>query len=164
MIEPIGLDALGYVFAFSFSEDARFGYILSGATCVFDALRELRYSGRCECYSAEMFALGRNFAVGLMLRPSNRQAEPTSGFWRSLYRETERNAAAHEPRIKLLPDSSELDTKRSMVATLLPCGIAEYQEGVTVRILGKDGQSDSFFEKYFQEPADAVGPVNTSTG
>lgn len=148
MIEPIGLDALGYSFAFSFSDDVRFGYILSGASCVFDALRELQYSGRCECYAAEMFACGRMFVVGLMLRPSNRQAEPTSDFWERLCMSVERNVKIHTPELELLRDVSEFSTKRGMLSTLVPCGEAEYQKGTVSRILGTE--DETFFRSYLR--------------
>lgn len=165
LIEPIGLDALGHVFVFSFSEDARFGYILTGASCIFDALRELQYSGRCECYSAEMFTWGREFVVGVMLRPNNRRAEPTAEFWTSLYRVVERNAKTHEPRIKLLLNGSELSMKRGMLQTLLPCGTAEFQAGVIERMLGTEGeQCERFFEGYLRQQTDTAGSVETSTG
>ncbi|HLL69783.1 MAG TPA: hypothetical protein VK363_00025 [Pyrinomonadaceae bacterium] len=152
IIEPIRLDALGYSFAFSFSDDIGFGYILSGASCVFDALRELQYSGRCECYAAEMFAFGRMFVVGLMLRPSNRQAEPTGDFWERLYIFAERNVKIRAPKLELLRDLSEFSTKRGMLSTLVPCGVAEYQKGIITRILGTE--DETFFRSYLTRQSD----------
>jgi hypothetical protein len=152
LIEPIGLDAYGYLYAFDYSEDAHFGYILDGAICVFDALRELKYSGLCECYSGEMYALGRRFVVGIMLRPHNRKAEPSYEYWRELYSVTAQNSITHEPRIKLLRNESELGSKRVMLGNLVPCGSAEFEEGEIVRILGIEAeQMEGFLTEYMRQ-------------
>ncbi|HVX15709.1 MAG TPA: hypothetical protein VHC22_31270 [Pirellulales bacterium] len=149
MIEPIGPDALGYSFVYSFSEDAHFGYIFEGASCVFNALHKLGFSGRCECYSAEVFAQSHEFVVGIMLRPSNRRAEPTYEFWMKLYDVTEQNAKQREPRIKLLRNGSELSYKRAMLKWLVPCGVAEFENGEISRVLGSESeQRESFFVRY----------------
>ena len=138
LIEPIRPDGFGRVYSFDFSEDAIYGYILDGAKCVFDALRDLRYSGRCECYSAEIF-LHRTFVVGFMLRPGNRQRKPSSAFWKDLGTLVESNSLRLAPNVTLNQSECEFATKKAMQYSMLDCGIAEFENGNVTQILGLDG-------------------------
>jgi hypothetical protein len=47
---------------------------------------------------------------------------------------------------------SELAEKSAMKAWLLPCGVAEFADGLLVRLLGRDAgeESSSFFSKWMR--------------
>jgi len=145
LIEPIRPDALGRVYSFDFSEDATYGYIFDGAKCVFDALRDLKYSGRCECYSAERFQWGRSFVVGVMLRPNNRQPEPTNEFWKKLGQLVETYSERLSPNVTLLHSGCEFASKRAMEDSMLDCGIAEFDKGNVTQMLGIDADGSTSF-------------------
>lgn len=159
LIEPIRPDVLGHVYAFDFTEDAIFGYIFDGAKCVFDALRELRYSGRCECYSAERFQWSRIFVVGVMLRPNNRQAEPPNDFWKSMGQLVEEHSQRLSPIVTLNHSGCEFASKRAMEDSMLACGVAEFDNGTVARMLGIDGdESVSFIRDWLEEGSEQNGP------
>jgi len=160
LIEPIRPEALGRVYAFDFSEDAVYGYILDGAKCVFDALRELKFSGRCECYSAERFQYGRLFVVGVMLRPSNRQANPSEKFWDSLGQLVEEYSERLFPIVTLYHSGCEFARKQVMEDSMLGCGIAEFDRGNAARLLGIDANEGVSFIRDWIRPPEKHEPLS----
>lgn len=146
--EPLGLDEYGYSFSFMMADEAGFGYIKNAAHQLFNVLRRLKFSGRCECYSAEVFG-DRRFIVGLMLRPSRGKKTPSYGFWKDACSDLEENWNADEQSFRFDDLCSELAEKRAMLAHLLPCGVAEFEQGAVVRVLGPPEDLDaSFFRSY----------------
>lgn len=144
--EPLSDDQYGYTFTFSFSPDTSFGYIREGAFCIFDALQMQKFSGRCECYSAEHFELGRFFGVGIMLRHPGRKPTSEYKWWVKLQAEVERIVVDLNGSIVFEADLSEFVPKRAMRATMLPCGVAEFSNGFVTRLL--DPGENTFFTSY----------------
>ncbi len=159
LIEPIGQDALGYVYSFDFTETATFGYILAGAKCVFDALRELQYSGRCECFTAERFQWGRIFVVGVMLRPHNRRPEPTDRFWGELGKLVQRHSQRLAPIVTINQSACEFASKRAIENTMLLCGIAEFDKGDVTRLLGADTDDSVNFIRHWLDASGNAKPT-----
>ena len=150
--EPVSHKQLGYAFTFDFAAGG-FDYILNGAFCIFDALRDNKFSGRCECYSAEQFFIrDRLFTVGVMLRRTGRKPTPDDAWWRKLKKSVANHAKKCKDSITFDPDLSEFAWKYAMLATMVPSGLAEFSDGRLTRLLGSD--SVSFFHPYYerQEP------------
>ena len=146
--EPLSVDQYGYVFGFEFKPET-FDYILHGAYCVFEALREAKFSGRCECYAAERFEIpGRIFTVGVMLRCPGRKPIPDHAWWRKLQKAIARHSTTYKDSIKLADDLYELARKRTMIDALLPRGVAEFSDGDLVRLVGSS--DDSFLRSYLE--------------
>ena len=146
--EPVSHKQLGYAFTFDFAEGG-FNYILNGAFCIFDALRDNKFSGRCECYSAEQFFIrDRLFTVGVMLRRTGRKPTPDDAWWRKLKKSVASHAKKYKDTITFDPDLSEFAWKHAMIATLIPSGVAEFSDGRLTRFLGSD--SISFFHPYYE--------------
>ena len=151
LIEPIRAQALGYTYSFDFSSEARHGYILDGAVCVFDALAELNFTGRCECFSVERFYWGRVFLIGVMLRPSNKQAEPTPEFWKKLYDRIEKYSKRYSQKITLTRNGSEYATKMAMEASMIFCGAAQFKKGCVDQLFTIDDEGEGSFISSWQE-------------
>jgi hypothetical protein len=146
--EPLALGQYGYAFTFQF-EAGGHGYILEGARCLFDALRAKKFSGRCECYSAEQFTIpGRFFTIGLMVRRTGRAALPDSDWWDGIESWVRRNISKYRG-ISYTERMSEPGAKRAMVAQFLPSGVAQFSDGQVIQILG--AEDDSFFHEYTTE-------------
>jgi hypothetical protein len=142
--EPLSPEQYGFTFSFSFS--GHYGYIQNGAFCIFEALRQGQFTGRCECYSVERFTLGNFFCVGVMLRRQNRPAIPDYDWWTKLQESVAQIHTKFKDSITLEPELCEMAMKSAMTASFLPCGIAEFTDGHVSRILGSD--VDSFFRSY----------------
>ena len=133
------------MYAFEFSEEATFGYIFNAAKCIFQALHELEYSGRLECYSAERFELGRIFMIGILLRPSNRQAKPSNEFWKRLGQIVKKYAERLSPVVTIEHLCCEFALKHAIEDSMLNCGIAEFSGGKVMQILGIDNENSINF-------------------
>jgi len=152
--EPVSPAQLGYAFTFGFSAGGVV-YILDGAFCIFKALRDNKFSGRCECYSAEQFGIpGRFFSVGVMLRRTGRQARPDYEWWMKLKNSVARHSKEYNNSITFEPDMSELAKKSAMLSTYIPSGVAEFSDGQLTRLLGSD--DDSFFRSYYESQKPTV--------
>lgn len=152
--EPLTDDQFGYVFTFEFSEDAVFGYILEGASCIFRALIEAKVSGRCECFSVEQFAIpGRFFSVGIGLRLLRGNTKtPEYKNWEKIVKRVNELTKYFKGRIRLDTHMSELAEKRAMKAHFLDCGVAEFRDGKIVNSIGAMEEVD-FFSRFLQEHA-----------
>lgn len=148
--EPLRDDQYGYAFTFDFSEDALFGYIMDAAACVFSALRKEKFSGRCECWSAEHFARGRMFSVGIMLRCLKGKPTPDYEFWKRLESTVEALAAQTKGRITLCTLSSELAQQRAIKDSMIWCGAAQFSAG-EIQVLENPRDRESFFDHFLNE-------------
>ena len=145
--EPLSDGQFGYTFTFGFAAGG-VDYIRDGAFCIFDALRDQKFSGRCECYSAEQFGFGRLFSVAIMLRCPGRKATPNYNWWMKLQNSVEENALRHKGSITFQPTLSEVAGKEAMLAKLVPSGVAEFLNGSVVRLLGSE--NDSLLHSYHE--------------
>jgi hypothetical protein len=148
--EPLSDDQIGYSFTFDFAAGG-FGYIRDGAYCVFDALRDHSFSGRCECYSGEHFTIPaeRLFTVGVMLRRPGRKATPDYAWWMEVKKSVAPHALRYKDSITFAPNISELSEKRAMLDTFIPSGVAEFTDGHVTRVFGSEGSS--FLYSYHNE-------------
>jgi hypothetical protein len=144
--EPLSEEQFGYTFTFGFAAGG-IGYIRDGAFSIFEALRDSKFSGRCECYSGEHFGLGdRLFSVGIMLRRPGRKAIPDYDWWMKLTELVARHTESYKDSITFQPTLSELAEKRAMLASFIPSGVAEFSDGDLSRLLGS--AEGSFFHSY----------------
>lgn len=160
--EPLTDDQYGYAFTFEFSEDATFGYILEGASCIFRALIENKLSGRCECFSAEQFLIpGHFFSVGIGIRLPRGSNTPEYNDWIKIVKRVEQLSKYYEGRITLDPHMSELTEKRAMKAHFVNCGVAEFRSGKIVKSIESDEGVD-FFARYLEENANLLDEATRS--
>lgn len=151
--EPIRDDMYGYAFTFEYSKDVHVGYILDGAICIFNALRDCGFTGRAECYSAEQYAIGgRYFTVGIMLRRPGRDPTPNYDWWMALSANVAKVAKTLNGRIIPANDMSEMASKGAMKDAFVPCGVAEFENGAISRHLGSE-DDESFFRRWLQKLA-----------
>lgn len=152
--EPLTDDQYGYAFTFEFSEDAVFGYILEGASCIFRALIEAKVSGRCECFSAEQFSIpGRFFTVGIGLRLLRGNTNtPKYENWEKIVERVNELTKYFKGRIKLNTLMSELAEKRAMKAHFVDCGVAEFRDGKIVNSI-ESAEGVDFFARFREEHA-----------
>jgi len=159
--EPLQNNQTGYTFTFKLKMGCT-GYIRDGAFCIFNALRDNKFSGRCECYSADQhFGFPEHFfSIGIMLRRSGRTARkavPDHDWWMKLQRSVLLHSRKHAPSIGLESDLSEINEKRAMLASLSPSGIAEFSQGQIIRLLGPS--TDSLCRLYYEvEKTKALSP------
>jgi len=153
--EPLIDDQYGYTFTFEFSEDATFGYILEGASCIFRALIENKLSGRCECFSAEQFLIPGRIRLP---RGSN---TPEYNDWIKIVKRVEQLTKYYEGRITLDPHMSELSEKKAMKAHFVNCGVAEFRSGKIVKSIESD-ESVDFFARYLEENANLLDEATRS--
>lgn len=148
IIEPLSDDQLGYTFTFSFTPEAGFGYIKNGAFCIFDALGEKGFSGRCECYTAEQYSIpGHFFSVGIILRYADGALTPEYKWWLSLQDFVEKFTERFKGSITL-EQESEMVEICEIKTHLNPCGAAEFINGRITRLYGTD--NNSFLSSYAQ--------------
>ena len=139
--EPLSANQDGYTFVFDFA-GASFGYVQDGAACIFEALQDVTFSGRCECYIGEQLSIPDHlFSIGVMLRFAGRKPKPDYKWWMKLKKSVARHAKRYQTSITFESDLSELATKRAMLATLVASGIAEFSKGKPNRLLGSDEES-----------------------
>jgi len=149
--EPLTDDQYGYVFTFEFSDEASFGYILEGASCIFKALIENRVTARCECFSAEQFLIpGRFFSVGIVLRLPRGLATPEYEDWIKIVHRVEELTKGYKGRITLDSQMSELTEKRAIKAHFINCGAAELRSGKIVKSIATEDGVD-FFARFLEE-------------
>ena len=149
--EPILDTMYGYAFTFQYSEQAHFGYIYEGAACIFDALQELKFTGKAECYSGERYEFGgRIFTVGMALRIPGRKMTPDYEWWRRVVHLVSDSAKQTQGRIMLHESSCELAEKAAIKAYNIYCGAAEFENGNAIRLIGEvNSENDSsFFSKW----------------
>jgi hypothetical protein len=151
--QPLRDDQYGYTFTFDFSGTAHFGYIMDGAACIFTALREEKFTGRCECWSMEHFGRDRMFSVGIMLRRPKSPPTPDYDFWQRVTAKVESLAAKTNGRIAFDTLSSELAQKRAMRDSMLWCGAAQFASGEIVHVLEIPEDRESFFDHYVEDYA-----------
>lgn len=148
MSEPLSGSQDGYTFTFDFSAGS-FDYMRNGAFCIFDALRDMKFSGRCECYVGDHLNVrDRLFSVGIMLRRSGRKAKPDYKWWMKLKAAVARHAKKHKDSISLDPDLSEFNEKRAMLSVFVPSGIAQFSDGLPTQLLGSD--EETFLRFYYE--------------
>jgi len=151
--EPLRPDQCGYTFTFEFSDQAHHGYIFDGAVCIFTALQQLKFTGRCDCWSMEQFGRDRLFSVGILLKRPKRPPTPDYDFWMKVAERVERLAAKTKGRITYVPACSELSEKRAIQDGLLFCGAAQFDSGEIAHILAIPEDSESFFDHFVGEYA-----------
>ena len=151
ILRPIAEEEYGYTFTFSFAEEARLGYVLAGAICIFDALRQKRFTGYCECFAAEQFFMGRFFCIAVVARQPGQKPTLSYEFWREVQHLVAQCTQRKCTEITLDEQLCELAQKRAIMASLIPCGVAEIDDGEISRVLGSEAeQEDNFFAKYLQ--------------
>ena len=148
--EPLKDEQYGYVFTFSFSEKAVIGYILEGASYVIQALVDEKFSGRCECYSCEQFAIpGRVFSVGIGIRYPRGSLTPEYEDWSRIAARVELLAKKSDGRVTYDSQSGELAELRAIRHYHLHCGVAEFRGGQIVSSTNSNGDAD-FFSRYLE--------------
>lgn len=158
MHEPLAENEYGYTFTFSFDADTHYEYIKAGAFCIFRALKNRGFSGRCECYSGEHYGLGRLFSVGVMLRSAGKKATPTYDWWSKIQDAVEHNSQSRKTNhIRLEANLCEMAQKSAMLASLVPSGIAEFAEGRVTRLLGSD--EDTLLHAYNMSESPSPTPA-----
>ena len=147
--EPLTDDQYGYAFTFEYSKDAMIGYILDGASCIFKALIKIKFTGRCECYSAEQFFIGdRFFIVGVGLRNAKGKKTPDYKKWMNIVNMVEKFQKDYNGRITLDTSLSELTELRALRQNFLACGVAEMKNGRITKTTSSEMDGADFFESY----------------
>jgi hypothetical protein len=154
--EPLRADHYGYTFTFDFSDKVHFGYIMDGAACIFSALRHLKFTGRCECWSREHFGRDRMFSVGIMLRRPKGPPTPDYDFCQAAAARVERLAAKSNGRITFDPLISELAEKQAIRDSMVWCGAAQLDRGKIVQVLEIAEDRENFFHHYLTDYDDKV--------
>lgn len=138
--------AEGYAFCFDPKVSA---YGSSAAQVILDALKAVRFTGRCEYYAGDAGAT-YGYAVGIGLRFS---ARPPGKWWLA-FRDAVASCCAGNEQLDLDPESSEFSDLRSLRSNFLYRGAVEFSDGTPRLLLD---ECDSWFIDEARERLPAGG-------
>ena len=141
---PIGLDQLGFSYNFAISPDVRI-YGNCAAIIVLEALRKMKFSGRCEYYDADGFALGLgdSYIVGLGLKSKDNKM-PETDWWDELNKYIEEIVPKKSCGLSL--NLCEWARLRAMRQDLLAGGVVNFDKGKPSLVIEPgNSNNDSWF-------------------
>lgn len=143
---PLTADQLGYSLNIRLSPKHEDMYGIVVAEIVIDVLREITFSGRCEYYAHDGFIIGMpdSYIVGLGLRASSRRKKLDYEWWKLLVAHIDKALEKFETGLTLDTVCSEFNEMRAIRHWSMLRGVAEFENGVPVRLLGID-DPDSWF-------------------
>lgn len=141
---PLREDHVGFALNFSVMPDAG-EYGDAVARAVLEALKSLRFSGRCEYYAGEPFVPGESFyVVGLALK-TEKGTVPKGEWWDHLAKIVSEALKRLRARLVFNTSLSEIGEVRALRTHYLPRGVVELADGEVVFILADERAEDSWF-------------------
>ncbi len=141
---PISDHQLGFALSFSVMPNAgEYGDVVASA--VLEALRTLRFSGRCEYYAADLFISREPLYVVALAVRSDKGLVPRSEWWKRLLSLVSSRLKKKRAKAALNTELSELAEVRSLRKQFLPRGVVEFANGVPLFVLREGVSDDSWF-------------------
>lgn len=146
--EPLKPSDYGFCFPFSYDESRFDGFMKDGAFCLFDVLGEKQFSGRCECYCAQLFQYGRLFVIVLGLRfSSEKKLTPEYDWWKDFCAKLTPIVQKKASHLEFQEENAELVEIETARAGHLNAGSAEFKDGKFSRRLDK---TEGSYFRYFK--------------
>jgi hypothetical protein len=132
------------------------------AESIIASLKELQFSGRCEYYAGNPIHLATDlYVVALGLKPSSRSQSLTYKWWMRLCSLIDNKIKERTEKIELYMPHAEFGEMGGIRADYLPRGVAEFEDGKVMGLLGPHLQ-DSWFSGAIVQELAGDNTINTT--